>query len=1222
MSTCRNARLSLLFLVPIACLMVLGTSVGKAFGASAYGELSRFESGVESAGNAHAFAVDAAEGDTVFIGSEPTPHQYLIKKFSETGTELASVKFTPPAGEYSAQGTQGIEGFAIDEGRLYVLVLSEEIINEVKTEVKRDAGALYAFSTKGLTPASGITDEHGLFASTTTLNASSKSHAHSNQDPLIEPAGIAADPTTHEVIILGWDEESNVFPAAPHLALQRVAINQHAPSGTPAGELASRYINPQEDHEGEAPARDASSPAVSAAGNVFFDQASNFVKGEQELVEVPRNFAAVAPKPVYTAFTNFEAEKLDETEELVEFPAAGEVRAAPSGGGLAFTPDGKALYAYALIAEDESFSKSEEEFESTQNPGVLELNYAEHEEVATVSELGWTAGQRPARVESKGAPEVVPCSIGPGTAPGGENLAYPLVSAGEVENKGSKEDRLFVLGWTAAGKVGKVETKKPIVEVFGVGGTGCNAAHGPEPEQIEAETNEGKAVTEAQTVSANAELILTSYIFDGNALEAEWNFDEGGEPLLSKTDEHQESIAKHVFECNSPGGTEPLITEKIHTDNLATPEITLARKVKLKEVKPVVHKSPESVSVPEGSTATFTARAGGCKLGVQWEESTNGGSSFTVVSGATSETLKIASTKMSESGDQYRAKFSNGLGSATSKDATLTVTAGGGGEAPKVTKQPVNAEVEEGKEAKFEASASGSPEPSVQWEVSTNGGVSFAAVSGATSETLKIASAKVSESGDEFRATFSNGVLPNAVTGAATLTVNPHKEAPKITKQPVNAEVEESEEAKFEATASGAPVPTVQWEMSTNKGASFAVVSGATSNTLKIASAKVSESGNEYRATFSNGVLPSAVTNPATLTVNLHKEAPKITKQPVDAEVTEGEEAKFASAASGAPAPTVQWEVSTNKGVSFTAVSGATSDTLKITDAKVSESGHEYRATFSNGVLPNAVTSAVKLVVRASVAPEVTKQPVSTEVTEGEEAKFEATASGAPAPTVQWEVSTNKGVSFAAVSGATSDALKIPGTAVTQSGYEYRATFSNGTLPNAATNVATLTVKAKPAEPPKEAPKETQKFEEMPGPGHGVLPEMEGSPAATVAGTSLTVTPGGAFVMKIKCSGTNVKSCTGTITLRTLTAVSASARGRLAKAKKKAILTLATASYTVAGGQSKSVTVHLSGKGRTLLAHSHTLRVRVTIVAHDPAGGAQTTTTVATLHLAKAHHHG
>jgi hypothetical protein len=469
---------------------------------------------------------------------------------------------------------------------------------------------------------------------------------------------------------------------------------------------------------------------------------------------------------------------------------------------------------------------------------------------------------------------------------------------------------------------------------------------------------------------------------------------------------------------------------------------------------------------------------------------------------------------------------------------------------------------------------------------------------------MKIVATKVAESGDEYKAVFKN-VHGETPTSIVTLTVKAPP-PPEITKQPLSVEKLEGEEAKFEAEASGSPTPTVQWWESTNHGATFTEVAGATTDTLKVPATKAAESGDEYKAVFKNvhGETPTSI---VTLTVKA-RQAPIVTKQPSSAEVTEGEEVQFEAEASGVPTPSVQWEESKNKGVSFAPVSGGTSDALKVPATKVSESGNEYRATFSNGVAPSAVTSVVKLTVKAKaaeVAPTITMQPASETVLEGGEAKFEASASGSPAPTVQWQVSKNGGFSFAPIPGATSGTLRIASASFVENGDQFRAVFRNAGY--AETSVATLTVIALV---PSVGPQQTG----PPGVG-GVLHEQEGSPTATVASTSVTVTAAGAFAVKIGCSGANVKSCADMIMVRTVTAVSAGSKA------KKAILTLATASSTIAGGQSKSVTLHLSGKGRTLLSHSHTLRVRVTISSHDPSGGSHTTTTVVTLHLAKAHHH-
>lgn len=134
----------------------------------------------------------------------------------------------------------------------------------------------------------------------------------------------------------------------------------------------------------------------------------------------------------------------------------------------------------------------------------------------------------------------------------------------------------------------------------------------------------------------------------------------------------------------------------------------------------------------------------------------------------------------------------------------------------------------------------------------------------------------------------------------------------------------------------------------------------------------------------------------------------------------------------------------------------------------------------------------------------------------------------------------------------------------------------------------------------------------------GVLGAKEGFPNATLASTSLAVSSSGAFVVKIQCPALETR-CTGTITLRTLRAVRAGVAGRNAK-QKAAVLTLAAGSFTVAGGQSRALTLHLSTSARKLLSSSHVLSARATIVAHDPGGATHTGQTVVTLRAPQAKH--
>jgi hypothetical protein len=59
---------------------------------------------------------------------------------------------------------------------------------------------------------------------------------------------------------------------------------------------------------------------------------------------------------------------------------------------------------------------------------------------------------------------------------------------------------------------------------------------------------------------------------------------------------------------------------------------------------------------------------------VQWQQSTDGGSTWSDISGATSTTYTTTNVLASDNGDRFRAVFTNVAGSATTNPATLSVT--------------------------------------------------------------------------------------------------------------------------------------------------------------------------------------------------------------------------------------------------------------------------------------------------------------------------------------------------------------------------------------------------------------------------------------------------------------------------------------------------------------------------------------------------------------------
>src|SRR5678815_2410375 len=119
-------------------------------------------------------------------------------------------------------------------------------------------------------------------------------------------------------------------------------------------------------------------------------------------------------------------------------------------------------------------------------------------------------------------------------------------------------------------------------------------------------------------------------------------------------------------------------------------------------------------------TVSFSAAASGSPSPtVQWQVSTDNGTTFNDIAGATSGTYSF-SASAADNGREYRARFSNLCGANVASIAgTLTLNS-----APVVTVNPSSQTVCPGT-VSFSAAASGSPGPTVQWQVSTDNGTTF-----------------------------------------------------------------------------------------------------------------------------------------------------------------------------------------------------------------------------------------------------------------------------------------------------------------------------------------------------------------------------------------------------------------------------------------------------------------------------------------------------------------
>lgn len=261
---------------------------------------------------------------------------------------------------------------------------------------------------------------------------------------------------------------------------------------------------------------------------------------------------------------------------------------------------------------------------------------------------------------------------------------------------------------------------------------------------------------------------------------------------------------------------------------------------------------------------------------------------------------------------------------------------------------------------------------------------------------------------------------------------------PVVTSQPVNVMVETGQSASFTSTASGTPVPTVQWESSFDSGKTWKEIAKATSTTYTIATTENNQNTLQYRARFHNSVA-TVYSEAAILTVG---QKPVVTKSPASVAVGVGSPATFEAGDTASPFAETQWELSTDSGATWNPLPGEHLPTLTVIPPSLSYTGYEYRARFTN-VFGSVVTSAAILKVQ-SIA-KVTLQPEEVTILAGGSASFESASTGGfPEPEVQWEVSSDGGSTWSNVAGANSDRLTISPTLLSESGNEYRAAFING----------------------------------------------------------------------------------------------------------------------------------------------------------------------------------
>ena len=262
---------------------------------------------------------------------------------------------------------------------------------------------------------------------------------------------------------------------------------------------------------------------------------------------------------------------------------------------------------------------------------------------------------------------------------------------------------------------------------------------------------------------------------------------------------------------------------------------------------PRVSTSPTDVAAHPTDTATFTATVNDPTASVQWRQSFNGGTTWSLIDGATSKILTLTGVTLAQTGTTVDAVFTNNIGSVISRAATLSVTTLA---PPRVAHDPVSQTVDEGSSARF-AVESSDGKALVQWFASTDNGATFSPIPGATSTTLALSNVTVGQSGELVEAVVTN-TSGSATSHTATLTVRSlAPAAPTMIQQPTNQWTFANQTVSISSVASGMPVATAQWSVSSNQGYSWSDIPGATSPTYSFTTDQL-DSGKWFEVTYTN----------------------------------------------------------------------------------------------------------------------------------------------------------------------------------------------------------------------------------------------------------------------------------------------------------------------------------------------------------------------------------
>ena len=282
---------------------------------------------------------------------------------------------------------------------------------------------------------------------------------------------------------------------------------------------------------------------------------------------------------------------------------------------------------------------------------------------------------------------------------------------------------------------------------------------------------------------------------------------------------------------------------------------------------------------------------------------------------------------------------------------------------PSFTAHPQTQTKAEGDNVTFSALAAGAPNPTYQWQYSTDAGTSWNDMAGENSSSLSISSVSRTMDGYRYRCVASNIASPAGVASqAATLIVT----YPKITANPPEVGFGTAAvggEKSLTLTITGVWLDgSIGYSKTGTDAAAFTITKPVSWSDVTGGSLIIKFSPSEIKSysaqiTFSGGGADEVTVG---LTGTGIIVPPSFIVQPKDRTVTAGGTAEFSvELAEGTASYTLKWQKRADSSANWSDMTGQTGKKLTLSSVALSDNGTQYRcvAVYSDGEISSGVAT-------------------------------------------------------------------------------------------------------------------------------------------------------------------------------------------------------------------------------------------------------------------------